>query len=335
MLKPSILALAAALSLCGAAAAQPPAGQTPTTSTPSAIPGMPPVIVSDPSPEGTRVAVEGVFANYYPAKGPGPHAAVVVLGGSEGGLGTGAVREAKALQAEGYAVLQVCYFGCPGTPPKLVEVPLETFARGLAWLRAQPGVDPHRVAIIGGSKGSEAALLAAARDPDLKAVIATMPSSVVWPGISYTPSMQPGWTEGGKPLPYLPYAIKGPIKSVFDLYNSAVLTLATLPQHAEVEIPVERIKAPILLVCGEADTLWPSCPMSDQIVARRKAHHRVDTSVLRYKDAGHGVFGVPVDKSGPGYATLGGLGGTAEGNAAARADGWPKALSFLKAHLEP
>ncbi len=294
---------------------------------PAPPPQMPPPVVSDPGPEGSRVATGKVFANYFPAKGAGLHPAVLVLGGSEGGLGVAALRDAKALQAEGFAVLQLCYFGCPGTPEHLFDVPLETFSEGLAWLRAQPGVDPDRIGIEGGSKGSEAALLAATRDRRLKAVVVTMPSSVSWPGITYSAEMKPSWTEGGKPLPYLPYAFAQAPKSVFDIYNMA---LPTLPQHADGVIPVERIGGPIMLVCGEADNLWPSCPMSDLIAERLKAKGRPAPIILRYANAGHGVFGVPVDQPSPKIASLG---GTVGGNVAARADSWPKSVAFLKAHL--
>jgi dipeptidyl aminopeptidase/acylaminoacyl peptidase len=59
----------------------------------------------------------------------------------------------RGLTDTGFNVLYVCYFGCPGTPIKLVAVELETFDRALAFLRAQPTVDPNRIAVVGGSTG--------------------------------------------------------------------------------------------------------------------------------------------------------------------------------------
>jgi hypothetical protein len=38
-------------------------------------------------------------------------------------------------------------------------------------------------------------------------------------------------------------------------------------------------------------------------------------------------------KTSPNYERLGSIGGTPDGNAAARTDSWPKALAFLKEHL--
>lgn len=313
----------AALALAGAAVAQP----LPPAS-PKPIGGTPPVVVGEPGPDGRRIEAAGVFANFYPAHPGGP--TVLLLGGSEGGLQPGGRGMVKALTDAGFNVLNVCYFGCPGTPPTLVSVPLETFDRALAWLRRQPEVDPDRIVLVGGSKGAEAGLLVAARHPEFKAVAVGMPSSVAWPGISFTAAGQPGWTEGDEPLPVLPYAPYTVIATggILALYRDA---LPALTAHAEAWIPVERIRAPILLVCGEADTLWPSCPMARQIEARLAERGRPPAVLLAYPDAGHTVLGPPVDKAAPNYNRLAALGGTADGAAAARADAWPKVIAFLKA----
>jgi dienelactone hydrolase len=313
----AITALLALAAVSSSAGAQPPG-----------VPRTPQILVGEAGPGGVRIDHDGVFANFYPAASRAP--AVLLLGGSEGGLQPGGRGMVKALVDAGYNVLTVCYFGCPNTPPALAGVPLETFDRALSFLKAQTSVDPSRIVLVGGSKGAEAGLLVASRHPELKAVVVGMPSSVAWPGITFTPVAKPGWTEGGDPLPFLPYApysvmAKG---GVFALYNEA---LPALPQHPDAAIPVERIGGRIMLVCGEADTLWPSCPMSDQIAARLKANGRPTPLVLRYADAGHAVFGTPVDRTNPNYGSLASLGGTADGNAAARADAWPKVLAFLRA----
>jgi dienelactone hydrolase len=295
---------------------------------PPAAMTLPPPEVSDPLPGGERIAGDHVFANFYPGKGEGRRPGVLLLAGSEGGLGGGTGRIAQALAGEGFAVLQLCYFGCPGLPPRLANVPLEIFTQGLAWLKRDPRVDGSRLAVMGGSKGSEPALLLAARAPELKAVVATQPSSVVWPGITFEPEPKPGWTENGSPLDFLPYAKDSETeKGIFFHYKNA---LAGLGAHPGAVIAVEKIRAPILLVCGEADTLWPSCPMADQIAARLKAKGRRMPTILRYANAGHEVFGLPIDRSSPHFAHLGSLGGTPDGIAAAHEDDWPKTVAFLK-----
>ncbi len=292
-------------------------------------PGMPAPVVGDPGPGGRRVDEHGVFGNFFAAKSAG-QPAVLLIGGSEGGLQPGSGGIIGGLIGAGYNVLYVCYFGCPGTPPQMDSVPLETFDRALAWLKAQPGIDARRIGLVAGSKGAEAALLVAARHPDLRAVVVGMPSSVAWPAITATGAPAPSWTLRGEPVPYLPYALASFGKrGIFGLYNDA---LPTEREHPDAVIPVEHIVAPLLLVCGEADNLWPSCKMADEIAARRAAHRKPPPTILRYPAAGHGVFGPPPPAPNPALAQLG---GTPEGNLAARADGWPKVLAFLAARLRP
>ena len=293
-------------------------------------PLMPTPVVGDPGPDGRRIDERGVFGNFFTAKAPGARPAVLFIGGSEGGLQPGSRGIVGGLVGAGYDVLYVCYFGCPGTPPQLTAVPLETFDRALAWLKAQAGVDSARIGLVAGSKGAEAALLVAARRPDLRVVVVGMPSSVAWPAIDAHGAPAPSWTLKGEPVPYLPYATASFRKGgVFALYDDA---LPTERQHLDAVIPVERIAAPLMLVCGEADTLWPSCKMAAEIAARRAAHRKPAPVILRYPNAGHGVFGVPPPSAVPALAQFG---GTPEGNLAARADSWPKVLAFLATRLKP
>jgi dienelactone hydrolase len=151
-------------------------------------PAMPVPELADPAPRGVRINEPGVFANYFRADGPGKHPAVILLGGYEGGLGSESMRDAKALQAEGFNALQLAYFGAPSTPQFLAQAPLEALERGVAWLKARPEVDGDRIGIEGASKGAEAALLFASRNLAIKAVVAGMPSSVAWQGMRMSPA---------------------------------------------------------------------------------------------------------------------------------------------------
>jgi hypothetical protein len=79
--------------------------------------------------------------------------------------------------------------------------------------------------------------------------------------------------------------------------------------------------------------------MADKIMARLKAHHfRFRYEHLRYANAGHGLFAAhdPTDALFAekfAKAVPGALGGTREGDVAAQADSWPKALAFLNQAL--
>lgn len=303
----------------------------------SAIPfRMPPVVLSEPGPGGERVEAAGVFGNFYPARGKARAPGVLLLGGSEGGLGPGVGREAQALAEHGFAVLQLAYFGAPGTPKALVHVPLETFDRGLAWLSARNDVDRRRLAVVGTSKGAEAALLIAAAHPELKAVVAASPSAVVWPGIDFSSrDMNSSWSRGGQDLAFIRYGTPpAETPGVRYIFTGYKLGFDTLAQHPEAAIPVERIRASIRLICGEADTLWPSCPMAQAVRERMiTAHPSADVKVSSYAGAGHAVFGPPIDPAAPGFSGLGSVGGSPDANNAARHEDWPEMLAFLDAKL--
>ncbi|MGL6279316.1 MAG: alpha/beta hydrolase family protein, partial [Gaiella sp.] len=122
--------------------------------------------------------------------------AVLLLGGSEGGLGYGDLD--NALVAHGYPVLHLAYFGEGDLPPTLERIPLEYFERALRWMAAEPEVDPDRIVAFGVSRGGELAL-----------VLATTFPRLVHAAVGYTPSSEaggspmsraPAWTYRCKPL---------------------------------------------------------------------------------------------------------------------------------------
>lgn len=300
-------------------------------------PTSPKVEMTDPLPGGVRIEEDGIIANYFPPAGDGAHPGVLLLGGSEGGLSAGAARMAAALQGEGYAVLQLAYFRAPGQQERLELIPLERFDKAIDWLAARPEVAPGSLAIVGGSKGAEAALIVSSRRPDLRAVIAGMPSSVAWAGIDLNIARMivnpPGssWSLGGAPYPHLPYGRpERPGGEIIDLYRAG---LADLAEHEDAIIRVENIKATVLLICGEKDALWPSCEMASQIEARAREKGGPAVEVLSYPDAGHAVFGVAVEEGDPRFANLARLGGTPAGNNAARRESWPRILDHLNRAL--
>jgi alpha-beta hydrolase superfamily lysophospholipase len=175
-------------------------------------------------------------------------------------------------------VLSLAYFKAPGLPGTLQEIPLEYFKRASDWLLAQPGVEPGALAVIGASKGSEAALLIASRDPRVRAVAAFSPSSVVWQGIpaqrfALGRDVRSSWSEDGQGLPFLAY--QGPF-SKLDLLTLRLAglherSLADAGAAAAAAIPVERIKGSVLLLSARNDRLWPAVDMGEEIMRRLEA----------------------------------------------------------------
>lgn len=295
-------------------------------------PWVPSVVVADPAPGGTRVTDGGVLANWYPAPGGGRRPTVVLLGGSEGGLGSKSTL--PPLRRAGFNVMELAYFRGPGQTAALENVPLETFDRALAWVARQPGVDASRIGLLGVSKGAEAALIVATRHPELRAVVAGAPSSVMWQGVDWSTMFGAGdgasWSLGGKPVPFVPYGELDYNRGPVSIYEES---LKTLPADAAAIIPVERARAPLLLVCGGADLLWPSCPMARMVEARAASRGGPPVTVLSYPGAGHGAFGVPRPANDPDIDQLGGMGGTGHTTNAARMDSWPKVMAFLRKEL--
>lgn len=286
-----------------------------------------------PGTTGQRIDENGIFANYFPNPGRARKPGILLLGGSEGGLARDLLRQAELLQRGGYNVLHLAYHNAPGKPANLSDVPLEDFARGLAWLRARPEVDAGAIAIIGYSKGAEAALVTATRDPGIKAVVLGMPSSVAWDGLdgpSILLGLHSSWSEGGKPVASLGYGFYDSARGLYGVFEDG---LKERDKHPETIIPVERVAGRILLVCGEKGNLWPACPMADQIVARAAARAGPKTELLRYVGAGHGAMGAPAVANDPDIIKFAKLGGTAQANADARAASWPRIMAFLAENL--
>jgi len=293
------------------------------------VPASP--VLATPAPPQAPLGPGMVGAWYPPIQKGGP--VVVILGGSEGGFaGSGAL--AKALAEEGFGALALSYYRGEGQSPTLENIPLETFTRALDWLAAQPQTAGRRVGVIGVSKGAEAGLLIASRDRRICAVVAAVPSNVVWAG--YDPgrnmgTMTPSWTVGGQPVAYVRYDFTGFTRGLRGIYEKGLERAAS-----DAVIPVERIAGPVMLISGRDDKLWPSTPMADAVMARLDgAKFRFAHSHLAYDSAGHAAFGRPAPAGAtPNPAMFAQTGGTYEGTQAARADNWPKTLAFLRTNLE-
>jgi dienelactone hydrolase len=263
----------------------------------------------------------------------------MVFGGSGGGF-FGADTTAALLASRGIASLAVAYFGLPGLPAGLVEVPLEYFATGLRWLAARPEVE-GRVAVMGQSRGGELALLLGATFPQVGAVVAQAPSGVVWG--SFGPGSGPevaAWTFAGRAVPWLP-SVDGTAWAEVEKSRPFVCTPGFLADLSDVdaarraEIEIERATCPILMISGEDDALWPSTTMAEQVEKRAHAHGFVHRLVhLRYPEAGHFCatppgLPSPLVMSHPVDHELVALGGSQQGNAAAQASSWSETLEFL------
>lgn len=294
----------------------------------------------DVAADVTELAVRenGLVGSLFKPGSPGPHPGIIVLGGGSGGI-TSASYDAKMLASHGYASLALAYFAYEDLPPWLKEIPLEYFGDAIQWMENQPEVRSNKIGVLGRSRGGELALLLGATFPKLKAVVAYVPSHVVWGGGRNKSS----WTINGKPLDFVP------LKHIVKLYEHPPIRLTpmflrSLQNTSAVEkavIPVERINGPVLLISGEDDQSWPSTLMSEMVMKRlSRFKHPFPYHHLSYRGAGHIIInpyypttilhGIhPITKVDYAY------GGNPQDNAFACKDSWAKVLQFLKKSLTP
>ena len=282
-----------------------------------------------------EVRDDGLVASFFhPREGVNP--GVIVLGGSGGGL----AEDLPALLAShGYAVLSLGYFLMPGLPQELVEIPLEYFARAIAWLKRSPAVHGDLLAVSGASRGGELALLLGAKFSDLKAVVAYVPSGVVWPGIGGSgESPKTAWSWHGQPVDCMVTAAPDPAlwsKSPVAITPWFVESIKNRQHLEAAAIAVENINGPVLMFSGTDDQMWPSLNLADLAVQRladRNFSHPYEH--VSYAGAGHFIrfpYSPPISAIfHPVTRMMMALGGTPEANHIANLDSWRRCLSFLK-----
>ena len=295
----------------------------------------------------------GIAGRFFGPAGR-PRGAVIVLGGSGGGIGwSGEV--AAQLVVEGYAALALAYFRWPGLTKHLDGIRLEYVADAIRWMQLEVVVAALPVTLVGASRGAELALLAASTFSEVGAVIAVAPSSVMWgPDGGFGTIGRAAWTYRGQALPGMTpplarwwrpaTALRVMVSCVRRIpWRGTPVILGALRDAnavARAAIPVERIKGPVLLVSGADDQMWPSAAMGEDIRLRLKAAgHPFEVRHLSYDGAGHAVNILRSDS----YPTTArhsitglvyDLGGSESVNKTASESARTEALRFLSRHVE-
>jgi dienelactone hydrolase len=307
------------------------------------------------------------YGKFFEPSPPRQEAAILIFGGSEGGLAKKVELHARLLAAHGYATLAMAYWKgkeeledrgdsevnrVPASESNelekaLTKLPLETFRSALRKLAEQPGVPNGRLFVSGTSRGSEAALWLAAHpefvddepvEADLNGrpkerlsihgVVANVPSSVVHR------CFPDRWVKGDCKVAAWSKEANPVDHAPVDNDPRAAPTAAWLS--------VGNFRGPAFLDCGGWDDIWvgSSPGKRDMGCAYLKRLGELgwggrDNVVARTcTDAGHGVASLvpylPWDPSGrtERSGTLRGSGRWANHNAHAAL--WPQLLAFLK-----
>ena len=215
---------------------------------------------------------------------------VLILTGSSGRVD---LDRARLFGEHGAVALAQRWWGGEGQAPGINLIPLEVFLKGVDLLKAE-GCD--RIAILGTSRGAEAALLTAVRDPRIDIAIAISPSHVVWQdfgpgldGVYWPPRSAFTWEKRALPCviydPRVWPAVGGP-QIYRPTHEKSLQTFAADVSAAS--IPVEEARAEIILVAGAGDLLWPSEISARELAARLKRHGKRAT-IIEHPYAGHSL----------------------------------------------
>lgn len=297
-----------------------------------------------PGVEKRDVRENGLVGSLFIPKSDSPLPIIITLSGSNGGLGE---NRAKLIASNGFAVFALGYFGVDALPVNLQDIQLEYFEKAFAWLKSQPDVDASRIGLYGASRGAELSLILGSIFPsEISAIVAVVPSSVVYGGLSETPVN--AWLYKGKPVaPFAPVPktdfTNGKGERVDSPANTRDNFLQGMKDIAAFEaaaIPVEKIQCPILLISGGNDQMWPSEIYAKRILDRLKEKgSSILAKHLNYPDAGHGINIPNLPIPGPTYYHPIGklwfsMGGSREADAKASRESWNELMQFFHEHLE-
>ena len=209
----------------------------------------------------TSVQMEGFEAILYPGNG-WKDKVMIVMSGSNGGMKL-TKQEAEFYHRNGIPSLALALFKTKQTPKELSRVPVEFVEKAIAWLIKQ---GYKQIGIDGTSKGSEMALIAASLFPELSCVIVRVPSHFVSEGLSGSgknkaPSGTSCWSYRGRELPYAPYRSR--TFNILQMFmREKEMHIITFNRDKDITpetlIPIENIKAPILMLSSKHDEVWPS-----------------------------------------------------------------------------
>ncbi|MEO1278528.1 MAG: acyl-CoA thioester hydrolase/BAAT C-terminal domain-containing protein [Planctomycetota bacterium] len=297
------------------------------------------VMLVDGRDDLIEISAEDLSQGAFLMKPPGDAKlpVVIALGGSEGG-DSAARGIAPRIASRGFAVLGLPYYSprdregeqkFPELSAAFAALPIDRLEAARDWLRARDDVDGERIGVWGVSKGGEFALAGASRIDGFSAIVAYVPSDVIWQGWGTGwGGPQPssfGWR--GEPLPFVPYLGMGeefakgsrgqPVK--IRLPHDAG-RLANPDRVEAARIRVEDIDEPVMVVGGDADEVWDSGHMVRNIAEAREAAGLV-TLLIVDREAGHGL-------SGHAFTPL------SEADARVRAEAFPAMIAFFREHLD-
>lgn len=215
---------------------------------------------------------------------------IVCLGGSEGGNAWASDYWKKTRDQflnQGYALLAVGYFGAKGTPDTLNKIPIENIYNAIKVAIKNNKINKKKIAIIGGSRGADLALILGSYYKNIKCVVSIVGSNAVFPGHTNHFSTS-CWTYKNKELPFvpvneesIPFLINRDLRGAFEamLKDSITVKKST--------IMVEKINGPVLFLSATKDEICPSTQMAESMMTRLKKYNFKYHYEHKYFEGGH------------------------------------------------
>jgi uncharacterized protein len=199
---------------------------------------------------------------------------IVGFGGSEGGNAWASNYWKKTREQfiqKGYAFLAIGYFGCKNTPAILDKIAIDEVYNAILEASKNKKINKNKMALVGGSRGADLALLIGSYYKNIKCVVGLVSSHAVFPG--HTQEFNSScWTFQGKELPFIPvneaavpFLIKRDLRGTFE-----AMLKDTIAEDKAL-IKVENIQGSILLISATKDEICPSTPMAEKMMTRLKS----------------------------------------------------------------
>lgn len=213
---------------------------------------------------------------------------IVGLGGSEGGNAWASdywKNTRDQFIEKGYAFLAIGYFKAKNTPDTLNKIAIEDIYSAIKLATLNSKINKKKIAIIGGSRGADLALLLGSYYKEIDCIVSIVGSNAVFPGHTnhFTTSC---WSFKSKELPFvpvndaaIPHLMKRDLRSAFE---SMLLDTIAVNRAA---IKTENINGPILFLSAKSDEICPSSQMAESMIERLKKHN------FKYKYEHHPIEG--------------------------------------------
>ena len=201
---------------------------------------------------------------------------IVGLAGSEGGNAWTSNYWKKTRDQfieKGYVFLAIGYFGAKGTPDTLNKIAIEYVYNAIKIASKNKLINKKKIAIVGGSRGADLALLIGSYYKDIDCVVSIVGSNAAFPGHTnhFTTSC---WTYQNKELPFVPVNDEAvPFLMKHDLRGTFAAMLKDTVSVEKATIKVEQINGPILFLSATKDEICPSTPMAEMMMERLKANN--------------------------------------------------------------